>query len=152
MIKKIILGLLALVVLFLAGFVLYVLSSWDKKYDLAYPDLTISTDSAVIAHGKYLAHGPAHCITCHVGSFDDLFRADQGENVPLKGGVVFPLGPLGTVSPPNLTPDPETGIGRYEDPEIFRMMRHSVKPNGMSALVPMMPFAKRKAWNPSLRY
>ncbi len=141
MIKKVLLGLLALLILFLAGFVIYVQLSWDKKYDLAYPELKTSTDSAVIARGRYLAHGPAHCVTCHVGGYDELIQADRGDNVPLKGGVVFPLGPLGTLSPPNLTPDPETGIGRYEDGEIFRLMRHSVKPDGTATLVPMMPFA-----------
>ena len=139
MIKKILLGLLALVILFLVGFVLFVQFSWDKKYDLDYPELRISTDSAVIARGKYLTHGPAHCITCHVGGYEELIKADRGDSVPLKGGVIFPLGPLGSVSPPNLTPDPETGIGRYNDGEIFRMMRHSVKPDGTTALVPMTP-------------
>ena len=141
MILKAILGLFGLIAVFVIGFVVYVQINWNKTYDLDYPQLSLSQDSAVIARGKYLAHGPAHCITCHVGGIKELIRADRGENTPLQGGVLFPMGPLGTVSPPNLTPDPETGIGRYSDGEIFRLMRHSVKPDGTTALVPMMPFA-----------
>ena len=140
MVKKILLGLLALMVLVVVGFIVFVQLSWNTRYDYPYPSLELSTDSAVLARGQYLVRGPAHCITCHVGGYDELIQADQQGNVPLKGGVVFPLGPLGTVSPPNLTPDPETGIGRYENGEIFRMMRHAIKPDGTVALVPMMPF------------
>ncbi len=140
MIKKIILGLLALVVLFLAGFLLYVQMSWDKKYDIDYPELTSTTDSAVIAHGKYLVLGPAHCMDCHAGTLDDLIKAEKDPTMPLKGGLIIPMGPMGTIPVPNLTPDLETGIGRYEDQQLFRMLRHSVKPDGTATMSPMMPF------------
>ena len=142
MLKKIILAVFAILFIVVAGFIGYVQLSWDKTYDIGYPDLQVSTDSAVIAHGAYLVNGPAHCIGCHVGSFEDFIVADRGEPVDLKGGVVFPMGPLGTMVPPNLTPDKETGIGRYSDGEMFRMMRHAVKPNGTNTLSVMMPF-----WN-----
>lgn len=142
MLKKILLGLLAIVVIAVVGFVSFVMLSWNKKYDIPYPELKVSTDSAVIAHGKYLVNGPAHCIGCHVSSFDDFVRAEKGEHVALKGGVLFPMGPIGSLCPPNLTPDPETGIGRYEDGQIFRMMRHAVKPDGTGSLSVLMPF-----WN-----
>lgn len=142
MIKKILIGLPVMIVIIIAGFVLYVQISWDRTYDIAYPDLKVSTDSAVIARGKYLVKGPAHCSNCHVSSYDELIRADKGEDIPLKGGVEFPIGPLGMVYPANLTPDAETGIGRYSDGEIFRMMRHAVKPDGTGTLSVMMPF-----WN-----
>lgn len=142
MLKKILLGILAVVVLLAAGFFIYVQASYDKKYDVPYPDLQVSTDSAVIAYGEYLVRGPAHCTGCHVGSVDDMIRSEKGEKVTLKGGVELPLGPLGKIYPPNLTPDPETGLGRYEDGQVFRMMRHLVRPGGMATLTPMMPF-----WN-----
>lgn len=142
MIKKILLGLLALVVIVVAGFFIYVQLNWNRTYEVAYPDLKITTDSAQIARGEYLVKGPAHCSNCHVGSYDELIRSDKGEELPLRGGVKFPIGPLGAVYPANLTPDPETGIGRYTDAELFRMMRHTVKPNGTSTLSVMMPF-----WN-----
>ena len=142
MIKKILIGLLIVIVVLILGTYFYVESNWDKTYDIPYPALKSSTDSAVIARGEYLVNGPAHCIGCHVGSFEEMVNADQGEFVALKGGVEFPLGPLGFMYPKNLTPDTETGIGRYRDEEIFRVMRHAVLPNGTSMLAPMMPF-----WN-----
>jgi cytochrome c553 len=40
----------------------------------------------------------------------------------------------------NLTPDPDTGIGRYSDGQIARMMRWSVRPNGRASVRPLMPF------------
>jgi mono/diheme cytochrome c family protein len=41
----------------------------------------------------------------------------------------------------NLTPDAETGIARYTDGQIFRLLRHNVRPNGRASLAPLMPFA-----------
>ncbi len=63
-----------------------------------------------------------------------MILTEKGEPIPLSGGVVFPLGPLGSLSPANLTSDPETGLGRYSDGQIFRMMRHAVKPDGTAAI------------------
>jgi len=142
MIKKILLGILLLVIVLVSVFVIYVLSSWDKKYDIPYPSLKVSTDSSLIARGKYLVHGPAHCSNCHVSSMEEMILADKGEDIPLKRGVKFAMGPLGVISPANLTPDPQTGIGRYSDGLIFRMMRHAVKPDSTATLAMIMPF-----WN-----
>ncbi|NND35470.1 MAG: cytochrome c [Saprospiraceae bacterium] len=142
MFKKIILGLFTVLLLIVVIFSIYVSSSWDKKYDIPYPTLKSSTDSAIIAHGKYLVTGPAHCISCHVKDYNAMIRADTSLMEPLQGGVLFPMGPMGSLSPANLTPDPTTGIGRYDDGEVFRMMRHAVKPDGTATLSIMMPF-----WN-----
>ncbi len=140
MLKKIIFGIIGLLVLVVLGVVAYVQLNWDKTYDIPYPNLQVSTDPEVIERGKYLVHGPAHCSNCHVGSVAEMIAADAGENIPLKGGVEFPLGPIGTLYTKNLTPDPTTGIGRYSDAEVFRMMRHAVKPDGTATLSVLMPF------------
>ena len=140
MLKKIIVGALILLIVIIGGMFVYVQLSWNKTYDIAYPDLQVSTDSTVIARGKYLVHGPAHCSNCHMGSVAEMIASDAGENLPLKGGAKFPLGPLGIIYPRNLTPDPSTGIGRYSDKEVFRMMRHAVKPDGKATLSVLMPF------------
>src|SRR6185503_8551276 len=92
------------------------------------------------ARGKYLVRGPAHCSNCHVASFDEFLRADKGEELPLRGGVEFQMGPLGSLYPRNLTPDKETGLGRYTDRIVFRMMRHSIKPDGTATMSALMPF------------
>lgn len=142
MFKKIFFGILILLIVVIGGFVVYVQLNWNKVYDIPYPDLQVSTDSAVIAKGKYLVHGPAHCSNCHVSSMDDMIASDRGDAIPLKGGVSFPLGPIGVLYPPNLSPDDKTGIGRFSDGQIFRMMRHAVRPSGIASLSLLMPF-----WN-----
>lgn len=142
MIKRILIFIVSALALTIAGLLVYISIAWDKKYNLPYPGLTASSDSAVIARGRYLVHGPAHCSSCHVSSIQELILSDQGTDVPLQGGVSFPLGPLGTIFPANLTPDERSGIGRFTDGQLFRMMRHAVKPNGTASIALMMPF-----WN-----
>ncbi|GAB3226998.1 cytochrome c [Algoriphagus aestuariicola] len=142
MFKKIFLGILILLIVVIGGMVIYVQASWNKTYDIPYPDLQTSTDSAVIARGKYLVHGPAHCSNCHVATIEEMVATDAGEPIPLRGGAEFSLGPLGSLFTKNLTPDPTTGIGRYTDGQVFRMMRHAVKPDGTASIALLMPFWK----------
>jgi mono/diheme cytochrome c family protein len=119
------LAVLALLALGAGGLYIAILVREDRTFDRPYPDLHASTDPAVIERGRYLAHGAAHCITCH------------GED--LRGGLAFHL-PVGTFYARNITPDVETGIGRYTDPELARVLRHGVHPTGR-AMLPFMPFA-----------
>lgn len=140
MIKKILFISLMILCIVAIGFTAFVWSQWNKTYDIKGPALQVSTDSAIIARGKYLVHGPAHCSTCHVSTYKDMIESDAGGTVQLKGGVSFPLGPIGILSPANLTPDPTTGLGRYSDEQVFRMMRHAIKPNGTATLSVLMPF------------
>jgi mono/diheme cytochrome c family protein len=142
MLKKILLILLAVIVAAVLGLYLYIQVSYNKKYDWPGPDLKSSTDSTIIARGHYLVYGPAHCVSCHVSGFADMVAADSGKVVTLQGGVGFPMGPLGVLYTRNLTPDKTTGIGRYTDEQIFRMMRHGIRPSGVASLPLMMPF-----WN-----
>ena len=120
---------------------IYVLRTWDRTYAAPLPDdIHASTDPAIVAKGEYLVYGPAHCVECHGTSFDSLSRLADGVKVPLSGGLRMPMGPLGAVYSQNLTPDKETGIGRYSDADFARMMRWAVRPNGRSTVEPMMPF------------
>lgn len=120
---------------------IYVAWAWDRVWDVPSPDLHASTDAAVIARGEYLVRGPAHCGECHVGSVEEYARtAASGGSPPLAGGRPFPLGPLGLLYARNLTPDRETGIGRYTDPQLARMLRHGVRPDGVASIPMLMPF------------
>lgn len=141
MIKKILLYVLAIILLAIVSLFTYVSFTWDKKYtDWPAPALQSSTDSAVIARGRYLVNGPAHCNSCHVSTIKDMEDSDKGMPVPLKGGVGLPLGPLGVLYTKNLTPDKITGLGRYTDAQVFRMMRHGIRPDGTASLPLLMPF------------
>jgi mono/diheme cytochrome c family protein len=120
----------------------WILLTWERVYnDVPQPQLTVSTDPDVIARGRYLARGPAHCSICHVGSLEEMVRSDAGEEIPMRGGMPFPIGPIAVLYTANLTPDADTGIGRYTDGELFRLLRHNVKPNGRASIAPLMPFA-----------
>jgi hypothetical protein len=125
-------------VLIIGGLFLFIQMSWDKTFEAPYPDITARLDSALIARGEYLAFGPSHCATCHV-PMDKIRDVENGLKMPLIGGWEMELPGLGTFRAPNITPDPETGIGRYSDQEIARLLRHGVKPNGRTML-PFMPY------------
>ncbi len=96
--------------------------------DAPKPDLAASKDPAVIERGRYLVHGPAHCVECH--STDDREHPELVGTVPLQGGLAFAMGPLGTRYARNLTPDMETGIGKQTDAELARVLRSGVMADG----------------------
>lgn len=138
LILKIIAWLLGIIVVAGIGLFAFVQFTWDKDFDAPYPAITASKDSAVLARGEYLVYGPMHCSHCHV-SMDKLDRIEAGEKLPLSGGFGLEMGPMGTYWAPNITPDEETGIGKYTDGEIARALRHGVKRSG-KMMFPFMPF------------
>lgn len=109
----------------------------NMKYDAPYPGIQASTDSSIIARGRYLAFGPGHCADCH-GDPNARELMLKGQEVPLTGGMPFKL-PIATIYVKNITPDMETGIGKLTDKEIARMLRYGVRPNGTAGL-DFMPF------------
>jgi hypothetical protein len=122
----------------IAGLTIFVLLSWEKKFDAPYPTIEASTDPNIIERGKYLALGPAHCGGCHV-PMDKVRAFDEGEQMPFSGGWELSFPGFGTFRGPNITPDKETGIGKFTDAEIARSLRYGVGTDGRS-LFPMMPF------------
>jgi mono/diheme cytochrome c family protein len=97
-----------------------------------------SSEPAIVERGRYLVQGPAHCADCHGA------RSPSGESpestAPLSGGYEFRL-PVGVFRAPNITSDEETGLGRYSDADLARILRYGVRPDG-SAVLPFMPFAE----------
>jgi mono/diheme cytochrome c family protein len=120
------------------GLVLAVLVRKDRKFDAPYPELSASKDPEVVERGRYLAYGLAHCVDCHGDPKLKDTRA-PGQEVALIGGAKWEL-PVGTFYARNITPDPETGIGRYSDKELARILRYGVHADGRVVL-PFMPFA-----------
>lgn len=129
-------GLLLLFIL--VGITLAAAFRQHLTYTAPYPDIRASTDPAVIARGRHLVTGPGHCFDCHSTAANKDSLINAGAEPPLSGGVPFKL-PFGTFYTRNLTPDPETGIGKFTDAEVARELRHSVRPNG-EAVLPFMPF------------
>lgn len=83
----------------------------------------------MIERGRYLVHAGG-CVTCHT--------ADRPDAVPLAGGRALPT-PFGTFYPPNLTPDPATGLGGWTDADLGRALREGVAPDG-SNYYPVFPY------------
>jgi hypothetical protein len=126
---------LVLVIVVLIG---YVQLSWNKSFDAPFPAIKASADPVLIERGRYLAFGPSHCAVCHV-PMDKVIEVDNGLKIPLSGGWEENFPGFGTFRAPNLTPDPETGIGNLTDEQLARAIRHGVKSDG-SLLAPFMEF------------
>lgn len=137
MIRKVLLRTGAALVLLVAIVLVTVSLRWDRHFAAPYPKLAASTDPAVIARGKYLAYGPAHCADCHTAPAD-FARLRAGDSPGLSGGGTFAI-PVGKIRVPNVTPDQATGIGGISDSALARMLRYGVRPDGRSA-IPFMEF------------
>lgn len=108
----------------------------NRKFDAPYPNIKASTDTAIIARGKSLAFGPAHCADCHAPKeFKD--QVAKGMEAPLSGGNLFDL-PIAKIYSKNITPS-KYGIGSMTDAEIARALRYGVDPKGR-AVLDFMPF------------
>jgi mono/diheme cytochrome c family protein len=134
--KKLLIGLMIVIVLVVAGFAIYVASRQHLTFDSTpLPPVAASTDSTVIERGHYVVRTLTVCEGCH----GDPKRPEAvlaGEEVPLSGGFEFNI-PPGKFYPRNITPDRETGIGSYSDGQVARALRYGVGHDGR-ALLPFM--------------
>ena len=135
--KKILKWIGSILLVLAAGLIIVVMARQNLKYNAPYPHIKSSRDSAIIARGKHLVFSSAHCINCHSSKNPDSLVA-LGQDVPLSGGVLFDVG-IAKIYSKNITPDKETGIGKYTDEEIARVLRYGVHPNG-SPVLDFMPF------------
>ena len=74
----------------------------------------------LVERGEYLIYAGG-CITCHTEESDDA--------APLAGGRAIES-PFGTFYAPNITPDPETGIGGWSDDDFVNALWNGVSPAG----------------------
>jgi cytochrome c553 len=89
--------------------------------------------SASAARGEYIVKNVAVCGHCHA--------ADPKGDVdgPLSGGMELRDWRVGTARASNLTPDPDTGLGRWTPGEIVRALRNGLSRDGR-LLAPVMPY------------
>ncbi len=88
-------------------------------------DIPASPD--LVRRGEYLARA-GDCIACHT----------TAGGRPFAGGVALPT-PFGTLYSSNLTPDIDTGLGRWTAPEFWRAMHNGVGRDGRM-LYPAFPY------------
>lgn len=90
------------------------------------PPELLSADAR--AQGEYITR-MADCEACHTAM----------GGAPFAGGRPFVL-PFGTIYAPNITPDRETGIGKWTDAEFVRAVHKGIAADG-SRLYPAFPYA-----------
>lgn len=73
-----------------------------------------------VRQGEYLLRAGG-CVSCHTEKADDASF--------LAGGRAIES-PFGTFYGPNITPDPETGIGGWSEQDFARALRHGTSPGG----------------------
>jgi mono/diheme cytochrome c family protein len=87
-----------------------------------------------VAYGGYIVNALAHCFECHTPftpeGMPDMTRLGAG-------GFKITLAPGMEVVTANITPDPETGIGKWSDEEIKTAMTKGVRPDGGKVAPPM---------------
>ena len=95
--------------------------------------------------GDYLVNSILTCGNCHTprgpGGVFDMSKQ-------LSGGPQTWDTPTYRVKGANVTPDPDTGIGKWSDAEIKRSLQEGVRPNG-TPVAPIMPYGFYKIMNPA---
>ena len=96
-----------------------------------------------LAYGRYIVTAQAHCFECHTPV------GPQGPDMSKlgAGGMDIQLAPGMDVRTPNITSDPETGIGKWTDQQIKDALTKGVTPTGQH-LSPPMPFPWFKNMTP----
>ncbi len=127
----------------LAGFVIVVGIGFAwlslRKPKMAPPaNVTIDRTPERLARGKYLYNLVLDCDGCH-GEKD--FSRFGNPIVTSGAGFVFPpeMELPGTLVAPNITSDPEAGIGQWTDGEVIRAVREGISRDGHN-LFPLMPY------------
>jgi mono/diheme cytochrome c family protein len=111
----------------LAAAVLIAALAWYVHRVPVSPFATSNESPLPSADGEYLAR-LADCVACH--------STPDGE--PFSGGLKMGT-PMGALYSTNITPDPETGIGRYSLAEFDNALRRGVARDG-HRLYPAMPY------------
>jgi mono/diheme cytochrome c family protein len=102
------------------------------------PAAAIPAHAVDLRNGETLYHAGS-CLACHKASAGAP-GSDRG--LP-AGGTPFPT-PVGTFYPQNLTPDAETGIGRWSEVDFVNAMRLGISPGG-THYFPAFPYASYRS-------
>ncbi|MGA7489790.1 MAG: c-type cytochrome [Xanthobacteraceae bacterium] len=110
----------------------------------AFAALLVTTAQAQtpVERGGYLVNTIMTCNNCHTPMGSNGPQFDKA----LSGGLRFDEPPF-DVTASNITPDPETGIGRWSDADIKKAMHDGVRPSGHH-LAEVMPTGFYKLLTP----
>ena len=110
--------LAVLATLVVAGAALFLLLTRARPRALELPPHTPD-----LARGETLFH-VGGCLGCHAPA------KGAGDPALPSGGAPFET-PFGTFYPQNLTPDADTGLGRFSDADFVHAMREGISPGGL---------------------
>ncbi len=113
--------------LLIAGAVAAFAIAWRPAIAAIDPPTPQSFDAALVKRGRDLAA---------IGNCNDCHTVRGGKN--FAGGLPVPT-PFGTIYSSNITPDAETGIGRWSEAAFRRAMRSGVDRDGQH-LYPTFPY------------
>ena len=88
---------------------------------------TAEGTQSIVQRGAYLA-AAGDCVSCHTA----------GAGKPFAGGYRIDT-PFGDLLAPNITPDPDTGIGRWNAEDFYRALHQGVNRHGQD-MYPAMPY------------
>src|SRR5437763_7202215 len=143
--KILLIALLAVIVLLVAGISLTI--GWRPFIGPRSRPTTSTKFEATpqrIERGKYIFTALSACQVCH--SQHDYSKHGNPVIPGTEGaGQIIPFRGLpGRVVAPNITPDMDTGAGRWSDDELARAIREGIGHDGRT-LFPLMPYGEYKA-------
>ena len=138
MLKKILIVLALIVVAVVIGVPAYLYGAYPKVRPAA--AMTAPRTPEAIERGRYIAEALTGCPACH-SPIDESRPGDFPQAGLELAGRVFPEGAgfPGKIVAPNITPDPDTGVGSWTDGEIVRAIREGVSRDGRP-LFPLMNY------------
>jgi mono/diheme cytochrome c family protein len=125
---------LLVIVIVIASFVLWFGYSSRK----AATRVRFEPTPARLERGRYIVEGPAHCFECH-SDVDWQMPGAQPKPGKKGAGMEFTNYGMPWLVAPNITPDPDTGAGRWTDEQLARAIREGVGHDGRQ-LMPVMPY------------
>jgi mono/diheme cytochrome c family protein len=109
----------------------------------AYPtqEITAPAPADVVAYGRYLVDAKLLCYGCHSADFKTLDE-EHPQNSPgyLAGGNPMPDAGGTVVRTANLTPDDDTGLGRWTSADFRRALVEGIRPDNRPLRFPMVPY------------
>jgi hypothetical protein len=128
-------GILAVIVIFIIGAILYLRFALPS---VPLKEVSIKSTPEMIEKGKYLANHVMVCMDCHSKRDWKVYSGPPIEGTLGQGGEIFDekLGFPGSFPSANITP---FNLKEWSDAEIYRAITSGVKKNG-NAMFPIMPY------------
>ncbi|MFN7116789.1 MAG: c-type cytochrome [Saprospiraceae bacterium] len=111
-----------------------------RPFELPTKPIPLPDTTDQIAWGKYLANATFDCYGCHSADFTKNNPLEPEKSAGFYAGGNPMLNMEGeTIPSANLTPDEETGIGKWSQAQFLQALKYGQKPDGTTLRYPMQP-------------